>query len=221
VGLALEPPVPADLDPVCSRAAEEAARLLEDLGHHVEAFELRPLTEDEWEAFDDVWAVLAAEGVAAGEGTFGRRPVPEYVEPLTWALYERGRALDVISYRRSLALLQRVARRVVVAALAHDVLLTPALAQRPVSIGTITGMEQPDPLYALSRSDQFTPYTAMWNITGQPAISLPLFHGEDGLPLGVQLVGLPAGEAPLLALAAQLEEANPWRQRLSPMARGG
>ena len=55
-------------------------------------------------------------------------------------------------------------------------------------------------------------------MTGQPAISLPLFHGDDGLPLGVQLVGPPAGEAVLLALAAQLEQARPWRQRLSPMA---
>jgi amidase len=219
VGLMLEPPVSADLDPICARAAEDAADLLEELGHHVEAFELGPLAEDEWEAFDDVWAVLAAEGVAAGEGLLGRPPMPEDVEPLTWALYEKGRALDALSYRRSLAALQRVAREVVRAALAYDALLTPALAQRPVPIGTITGMEWTDPLNALSRSDRFTPYTALWNMTGQPAISLPLVHGDDGLPLGVQLVGRPAGEAPLLTLAAQLEEARPWRHRLSPLAR--
>jgi len=221
VGLMLEPPVPADLDPVCARAAEDAAGLLEDLGHHVETFDLAPLTEEEREAFDDVWAVLAADGVVNGAGILGRPTIPEDVEPLTWALYEKGRALDAISYRRSLADLQRLARRVVRAALAYDVLLTPALAQRPVPIGTIMGMERPDPRNALSRSDRFTPYTALWNVTGQPAISLPLFHGEDGLPLGVQLVGRPAGEASLLALAGQLEEARPWRQRLSPMTRGG
>jgi amidase len=108
---------------------------------------------------------------------------------LTSAHYEKGQVLDALSYRRALAELQRVARRVVAAALAYDVLLTPALAQPPVPIGTITGMERPDPLNALSRSDRFTPYTALWNMTGQPAISLPLFHGEDSLPLGVQLVG--------------------------------
>jgi amidase len=105
--------------------------------------------------------------------------------------------------------------------MAYDILLTPALAERPVPIGTITGMEQPHPLEALHRSDRFTPYTALWNLTGRPAISLPLFHGEDGLPLGVQLVGPPAGEAPLLALAAQLEQVASWSRRLSPVATGG
>lgn len=220
VGLLLEPPVSAELDPVCARAAEDAARLLEDLGHRVETFELEPLAEGEWETFDDVWAVLAAEGVAAGEGILGRPPTPSDVEPLSWALYEKGRALDALSYRSSLAELQRVAREVVRASLAYDVLLTPALAKRPPAIGTITGMEQPDPLNALPRSDRFTPYTALWNMTGQPAVTLPLFHGDDGLPLGVQLVGPPAGEEILIALAAQLEETRPWREKLSPIAAG-
>lgn len=221
VGLVLEPPVPAKPDPVCARAAEDAARLLEELGHHVEIFGLKPLTEGEREAFDDVWAVLAAEGVAAGASILGRPVEADDVEPLTWALYEKGRALDALSYRGSFAELQRTARRVVEAASAYDALLTPALAERPIPIGAITGMEQPDSLSALSKSDRFTPYTALWNMTGQPAISLPLFHGEDGLPLGVQLVGPPAGDALLLSLAAQLEQAHPWRQRLSPMASGG
>ena len=220
VGLLLTPPVAADLDPLCARAAEDAAGLLEDLGHHVEAFDPGPLAESAWEAFDDVWAVMAAEGVAAGERVLGRPPVTDDVEPLTWALYERGRALDALSYRRSFAKLQRVAREVVVAALACDVLLTPALAERPVPIGAITGDLRPDPLEALSRSNRFTPYTALWNVTGHPAISLPLFHGTDGLPLGVQLVGPPAGEDLLLTLAGQLERAVPWKERLSPMALG-
>lgn len=218
VGLLLAPPTPADLESSCARAAEDAARLLEDFGHHVEVFELPPLTEQEWEAFDDVWAVLAAEGVAAGGSLLGRPATADDVEPLTWALYEKGRALGALAYRRAFADLQRVARRVVGATLDYDVLLTPALAERPVQITTITGMEHPDPLSALSRSNRFTPYTALWNVTGQPAVSLPLFHGDDGLPLGVQLVGPPAGERLLIALAEQLEQAAPWRQRLSPMA---
>ena len=221
VGLLLAPPIPAELDPVCARAAEEAGRLLEELGHHVEIFDPEPLSRRTWDAFDDVWAVLAAEGVAAGESILGRPPTADDIEPLTWALYEKGRALDAISYRRSFAEIQRAAREVVGATLAFDALLTPSLAERPVPIGTITGFERPDPLGALSRSDRFSPYTALWNMTGQPAISLPLFHGDDGLPLGVQLVGPPAGEALLLGLAAQLEEARPWKQRLSPMATGG
>jgi amidase len=100
------------------------------------------------------------------------------------------------------------------------VLLSPSLAERPVPIGTITGFERPDPLGALTRSDSFAPYTALWNMTGQPAISLPLFRGEDGVPLGVQLVGRLAGEELLISLAAQLDEAHPWKHKLSPMAKG-
>jgi amidase len=220
VGLLLEPPVSADLDPTCARGTEIAARLLEDLGHHVETIDPKPLTEQKWEAFDDVWAVLAAERVAAGEDILGRPPTPEDVEPLTWALYEKGRALDALSYRRSFARLQQVARKVVGATMSYDVSLTPALAERPVPVGTITGLEWPDPLDALSRSNRFSPYTALWNVTGQPAVSLPLFHGDDGLPLGVQLVGPPAGETILLALAGQLERTLPWSERLSPLALG-
>jgi amidase len=88
--------------------------------------------------------------------------------------------------------------------MAYDMLLTPALTQRPVPIGTIMGMERPDPLKALSLSNRFTPYTALWNMTGQPAISLPLFQGDDGLLLGIQLVGLPAKRS-----------CSPWRSNWS------
>ena len=220
VGIMLEPPVPAVLDPVCARAAEEAGRLLEELGHYVEVCDPKLLAPRTREAFDDVWAVLAAEGVDAGGSILGRPPTAGDVEPLTWALYERGRAVSALAYRRSFAEIQRAAREVVASTLTYDALLTPALAERPVPIGTITGVEQPDPLGALSRSDRFSPYTALWNMTGQPAVSLPLLHGEDGLPLGVQLVGRPAGEEVLISLSAQLEEARPWKQRLPPMATG-
>ena len=99
----------------------------------------------------------------------------------------------------------------------YDVVMTPALAQRPVRIGEIDACSD-EPWEDFRRSGQFTPYTAIFNVTGQPAISLPLFHAEDGLPLAVQLAGKPAGEAALLSLAAQLEAAHPWAQR-RPQAR--
>ena len=93
-----------------------------------------------------------------------------------------------------------------------DALLTPALAQRPVPIGEIHGCgEEPWALYR--RSATFTPYTAIVNLTGQPAISLPLYQGADGLPSPIQLIGRPAAEGPLLSLAAQLEAALPWHGR--------
>ncbi len=99
----------------------------------------------------------------------------------------------------------------------YDALLTPALAEAPVTLGTIdpTG-RAPDEL--VRRSGTFTPFTAMSNVSGSPAISLPLYErgpddGAPGVPLGVQIVGQPAGEAALLALSAQLEAASPWADR--------
>jgi amidase len=97
----------------------------------------------------------------------------------------------------------------------YDALLTPALAHRPVPIGEIHGLG-PHPWDEYHRSGPFTPYTAIINVTGLPAIVVPLYQGDDGLPLAVQLVGPPAQEEVVLALAAQLEEANPWAQRRPP-----
>jgi amidase len=94
----------------------------------------------------------------------------------------------------------------------YDVVLTPTLAERPVRIGEIDACSD-DPWEDFRRSSEFTPYTAIFNVTGQPAISLPLFHGEDGLPVAIQLAGRPADEATLLALGSQLEAARPWADR--------
>ena len=99
----------------------------------------------------------------------------------------------------------------------YDVVLTPALGQRPVAIGELDACSD-DPLDDFRRSGNFTPYTASYNVSGQPAISLPLFHGEDGLPLAVQLAGRPADEATLLSLGAQLEAARPWADRRPELA---
>ena len=95
-------------------------------------------------------------------------------------------------------------------------MVTPTLAPRPVRIGEIHG-RGPEPWDHYQRSGQFTPYTAIVNVTGLPAISLPLYHGDDGLPTGVQLIGRPAGEDALLALCAQLERALPWSSRRPPV----
>jgi amidase len=98
-----------------------------------------------------------------------------------------------------------------------DAVLTPALAERPVPIGEIDSCSD-DPWEDFRRSGRFTPYTALFNVTGQPAISVPLFHGDDGLPTAVQLAGRPAGEATLISLAAQLESALPWAERRPELA---
>ena len=102
-----------------------------------------------------------------------------------------------------------------IAATAHlDAVLVPTLAQLPRPVGWFTadGATE-DPAEDFERQKRFTPFTAMYNTTGQPAISLPLSQSSEGLPIGMMLVGRPAGEAALLCLAAQLEAAAPWRDR--------
>ena len=94
----------------------------------------------------------------------------------------------------------------------YDAVLTPALAERPLELGEIDTTEG-DGMAAWARGGQFTPFTATANVTGVPAISLPLYEGDDGLPLCVQLLGRPAAEGPLLGLANQLEVARPWADR--------
>jgi amidase len=127
-------------------------------------------------------------------------------------MYELARGQDTLTYLEAQNLLEVTARRLVSFMLAYDAVLTPALGMRPVRTGEIHG-RGPDPLDHFRRSGQFTPYTAIVNVTGQPAISVPLYEGDDGLPLGVQLIGPPAGEDVLLGLAAQLERAAPWSDR--------
>jgi amidase len=113
--------------------------------------------------------------------------------------------------------LEAVGRTIVQALGGFDAVLTPALAQRPVPIGAVHG-RGPDPWGNYRRSGHFTPFTAIVNVTGLPAVSLPLYQGADGLPTAIQLIGRPVGEPALLALAQQLETALPWAGRVAPAA---
>ena len=218
VGIALTAPLEGvEVEPVCEQAARDAATLIESLGHQVE--EINPpwstlgLLPDFTRAFGPMVSIMTA----IGGRLRGREPTEDDVEPLTWALWERASSQDTISFLSSMARLQSVARKLVAFLEPFDAVVTPALARRPVAIGEIHG-RGPDPWGNYRRSGAFTPYTAICNVTGQPAISIPLYHGDDGLPLAVQLIGRPLGEDVLLALAAQLESAQPWAGRLSPLA---
>jgi amidase len=145
----------------------------------------------------------------------GREPTEDDVEPLTWEMWKASRAHDTLDILTAQAKLEGLARELVSFLAPYDIVVTPALGRRPVPIGEIHG-RGPDPLTHYRRSGHFTPFTAIVNVTGQPAISLPLYHGEDGLPLAVQLIGPPAGEAVVLQVARQLEAALPWAERLAP-----
>ncbi|HEY4894876.1 MAG TPA: amidase [Solirubrobacteraceae bacterium] len=221
IALATTPPIPdAAIDPICMRGVEDAAALLRSLGHEVE--EVSPPWQDEGlsELFGAVFANHIALSIAYSGMVAGRTPTADDMEPMSWAIFSMIGKLGAIEGMGAAVRLQAFTRRLVSFLLPYDALLTPALAERPLPLGTLD-TAAPEPMSTFTRSGYFTPFTPVVNASGQPGISVPLYEGEDGLPLGVQLVGRPAAEGPLLALAAQLEAANPWAQRRPAMAGAG
>src|SRR3954454_12161925 len=215
IALMINPGVSVEVDPQAERAARETAGLLENFGHHVEEVDPPLQFEQLMEMFTDLWAAMVSLGVMFGELVSGQKASTENLEPLTMALHERALATPSSNYLRSQTLLQRVARGAVEWSLQWDVVLTPALAKRPLRIGELD-TSGPDPMRTFEASSDFTPYTPFVNVTGQPAISLPMYEGDDGLPLAVQLIGPPVSEGLLLSLGAQLEAEQRWFERRPP-----
>ena len=217
IGVTTAPPVDAELDPLCEQTVRDAMDLLSELGHEVKE------VEAPWSAMDPMDAFLMAFGTPIAMGLFfggmvtGREPSPDLMEPLSWQMWEAIRDHTALDYLLARTQLNAMARGIISLWESCDVVVTPALAERPVPIGEIDSCSD-DPWEDFRRSGRFTPYTALFNVTGQPAISVPLFHGEDGLPTAVQLAGRPAGEATLLSLAGQLESARPWADRRPQLA---
>ncbi len=201
------PPVEAEVHADCRAAAEDAAALLAALGHDVE--EAAPdwggpgLTED----FRPLWQVAPT--------LYGVEDL-SLLTPLNRALAEAAGETSSMDYVGALVRLQMRARRVVAFWDRYDLLLTPTLAMPPVPIGWAA--ESDDPWEQYARAARFTPFTPVFNVTGQPAASLPLHWNEAGLPIGVQLVGPPGGEELLLRVCAELEAARPWAGRRPPVS---
>jgi len=224
--------------PDCVAAVEDAARLLTDLGHHVE--EARP----PFPRAEMVRAYFLT--VAAGIGWFvedtarkaGVRPRPEDFEPSTWLLAMIGWRTPASALIAAQVTMQRAAREVAAFFSTYDVLLTSTMARPPVRVGELlpSRAEQVQmralralPLKALldvaldkmgASKLAATPNTELFNQTGQPAMSVPLFWNRDGLPIGVQFAARFGDEATLFRLAAQLEEARPWAQKKPPLCIG-
>lgn len=200
------------VDPECVAAVQRAAALCEQLGHHTEATALAVDGDAFVEHFINVWAAGNASGLLGWEQRVGRTAKEDDFEPLTWALCEFGRSIGAGQYLSSMGVLQRITRQIATALVDVDVLVTPTLAELPVPLGTFDSPPD-EPLLGLLRSAAFTPFTPVFNVTGQPAVSLPLSMSESGLPIGVQFAGRLGDEETLFALAAQLERAAPWADR--------
>jgi amidase len=211
IAMSLANALDVDADPEVVHGLHEAAKLLRDLGHEVvEASPSLP-GNDSLDIFLQVFGPGIALGIGLGERLAGRPPTDDEIEPMSRALLENARQQPSTGYLTALAQLQLLARGTVAFFADYDLLLTPVLAARPLPIGELHGCGE-RPMDDLRRSGSFAPYTALFNVTGQPAISVPVGFGEDGLPTAVQLVGHPLGEETLLQVARQMEAARPWAE---------
>ena len=203
----------------CIAAARETAELLESLGHEV--VEQTPDWDGDAyvENFVRVWLGVTGDEIRDYEELIGHPIDRDQLEPLTRQMLETADSVNATDYLHSLSTLRKLSREIVGLWSDIDVLLTPTLAQPPIEIGALQPAEGEPPIQMLLNSAGWVPFTPVWNVTGQPAVSLPLVQSPDGLPIGVQLVGAPAGEEQLLSLAAQLEAARPWAARRPELAR--
>jgi amidase len=212
-------PTGTPVHPDCIAAVNEAASLCISLGHEV--VEATPVIKTGLDLVGGAFWVLWSSGCAwtiDGIGLAMRKnPVKEDFEPLTWFLYEMGRKQSASMYLLSLTLFQRVARDVARFFLEYDAWLTPTMGEPPMPLGTLDFSKE-DPNKILRRLETFSPFAAICNATGQPAMSVPLHWNAEGLPIGVHFVGRFGDEAGLIRLAAQLESARPWVSRKPPVS---
>jgi len=225
----------------CVAALRDTAGLLESLGHHVEEATPRFDGRAFARAFLTMITAELAGDIADAERELGRRGHRADFEPATWALILLGRALPASQFSRAIRLLQRTAREIAPFFEQYDVLLTPTLAAPPVLTGALQPTAAERALLEVmgtlragrllrgagilertaDRVFEFIPWTPVINATGQPAMSVPLCWNVAGLPIGLHFVGRFGDEAGLYRLAAQLERARPWMDRLAPLAREG
>jgi amidase len=198
-------------DPQCRAAVDGAAALLESLGHHVDQSAPAAMFEPEIpEHFNTIIAADTEATMQAFEMLLGRPIGEDEIEPRNAAYRRAGRQLSAAAYLQSRAWLGMWARRMAAWWNGHDLLLTPTLGAPPPELGWFTAA---GPREEGTRIASFIPYTAQFNLTGQPAISLPLHWTPGGLPVGVQLAAPYGREDVLIRIASQLEQAAPWSQR--------
>lgn len=211
------------VSPEIVETVEGMARQLEGLGHEIMTPEL-PVSGQEMELYETFitrWAAGVADTANTIEMILGRELVPDDVEPLTWALAERGRRESGAEYLSAVNRHQLLSRMVAGIYLGGvDLVMTPTLTDIPVPLGSFDD-SGPDPMAAMDRARGLCAFTGIFNATGQPAISLPLAVSETGLPIGIQFVAPIWREDVLIRLASSLEQALPWSDRRPPEPFGG
>lgn len=202
----------------CVAAVREAALLCRDLGHEV--IEAAPEVDGEqfMEAFLTIWAAQLASNLEQAAALLGRQPAASDLEPATVRLHEYGKGIEATRYLGALEALTSITDVTTRFFQRYDIWLCSTLGSPPPPLGTL--MAPGDVREVSRRFFAFAPNTALFNVNGQPAMSVPLAWGQDGLPIGCQFVARQGQDALLFRLAGQLEEARPWGRRWPSIALG-
>jgi amidase len=216
IGFIVESPNGVPVDPDCQQATRDAVDLLQELGHEVEEASF-PFEETFVENFLKVWIGEIGEELHTLDQWTGEPIDRSKLEPMTAQMVEIADSWSATDLLIAVDALRRLSRQILAFWSDHDVLVTPTLALPPIEIGALKPAEGEPPIQMLLNAATFVPFTPVFNVTGQPAMSVPLHMTPEGLPVGVQFVGAPAAEELLISLAAQLEEARPWAERHPPL----
>ncbi len=200
------------LHPECRTAVERAAAFAEDFGHEV--VEADPAIDYQvlGQAMVVIVAANMADALATGNPLRPKGATRADVEAMTWAFAERGAKVSAVQYLRAQRNIRLIGDRLYAFLADYDILMTPTMAQPPMKLGALD--TNSDDFDGFNKAVQpYVAFTQMFNLSGQPAASLPLHWSEEGLPVGVQIAAPMGGEARLFSLAAQFEEACPWFDR--------
>jgi len=202
----------------CAKAVQDVTKLCADLGHDVEVdFDLEIDFSDVMQSYSLLYAAACAWTIDAFALVTGKRPTPEEFEPLTWELYDTGSEITAPSYMLAVTAMQGFSRQIMKCFAEYDAVLTPTITEPPPLLGSYDSPPE-IPLSGLFRASTVVPFTTIGNYTGLPAMSVPLYWNDDGLPIGTMFFGRFGDEATLFRLAAQLEEARPWAGRKPPVS---
>ena len=212
IALAIEPTTGSPVDPECRQATLDAAKLCESLGHKIEEAKL-PIEDRVMRgAFLTIIRVSLARTLEDAAKVLGRAVTAQDVEPITWLTAQAGKEISSVEYSRAIATMHQTGLAMAKFMQNYDVILSPTLAKPPVKLGVLSLMRNDVQGYSKDVGE-FGPHTALYNVTGQPSMSVPLHWSKDGLPIGVMFSGRFGEDGLLFRLAAQLEKAKPWAGR--------
>jgi len=215
IGYSLTTPFGKPVHEDCQQAVKQTVDLCRSMGHHVEErnLEIAYQGKELGQLFDVLWSVGATTALSVFESKTGQLPPAELVEPLSLALYKKAKEISGPEYELALQKMHKVARSIQAFCAPFDIWISASLATPPIELGTIV-QDADNPFKPMIEASKFSPMTALFNISGQPAATAPVYWNDHGLPIGVQLAAGMGEESTILQLASKLEEELKWQEKL-------